>query len=373
MFEVKKDAHNIRSTVARANAPATAAGRALMSARDASHQFSLINAGRKNLIINGEFKVNCRNITSIAAVPSGNNTKYTADRWVSYSNSVTTAVSIQEVVLPNGVKTNSHKTVANAAIGSGGWLHPFQAIETFGCEWLAGKMVTLSCWVRTNMHSQKMRICDTYTCYSLGETIPSDGEWHYMHATHKMPDEDSMGTGVNNYIQFHPSFVDSASSGYYSGDYIEFALPQFELGQVPTPFEHRTLAEETKLCQRYAIRLGGNPGDNVGHYNAIGAGWWRNTTQAYAVQLLVNLPTTMRNADVTGTVDGTNSFYVQGGTASTTAIFRNVNNNGSSPHTLWMDFEPAAASGLAPAVPCMVGSATSISEANGIIVDAEFF
>lgn len=367
MFEVKKDAHNIRETVARANAPLTSAGQALLGADTAAQQFSLINAGRKNLIINGEFKVNCRNKWS-ATVPSGTNNVYTADRWLSYGNATETSVTIQNVTLPNGIRTKSHKTVMNDDGGS--WVHPYQAIETLGCEWMANQTVTLSCWVRTNMRGQKLRICDTLTCYALGDYIPPDSEWHYIHATHKMPRVDQFQAGGTDYLQFHPAFG-GYTGGFVSGDFVEFALPQLELGSVPTPFEHRTLAEETSLCQRYAIRLGAHPDDNTAHYNSIGNGWWRNTTQAYAVQIQVNLPTTLRHADVTGTVDGTNTFYCQGGTVSTTVSFHTVNNNGSSPHTLWIDFEPAAASGTAPCIACMVGSGNAISEANAIIVDAE--
>jgi hypothetical protein len=70
--------------------------------------------------------------------------------------------------------------------------------------------------------------------------IVADEEWHYYTVTKKVPSGGSafrveIWTGV----------------GTTSGDYLEIAQVQLELGKVATPFEHRSYGEELALCQRY--------------------------------------------------------------------------------------------------------------------------
>ena len=62
----------------------------------------------------------------------------------------------------------------------------------------------------------------------------------------------SMNTGVSNDIQFQPQF---GSVTINSGDYVEFALPQVELGSVATPHDFRSYGEELALCQRYYQKI----------------------------------------------------------------------------------------------------------------------
>ena len=241
--KVTKPAINVREELADLRKPSGVAGEAMLRAETPQEQFNLIGAGRRNLLINSEFKVNQRNSTSITG--SGGADSFLGDRWRTYAHAVDYSASIQEVTLPDGTVANSHKTVATSTASSG-FFHPYQRVEAFGKDYLQGKEVVLSAWVRTNVAGQFIRICDTVSCYTLGSEIPSDGEWHKVSASHTM--STSMLTGVTNYMQFHPIF---ASVALATNDYCEFALPQMELGKVATPFEHRSYGEELALCQRY--------------------------------------------------------------------------------------------------------------------------
>jgi hypothetical protein len=90
----------------------------------------------------------------------------------------------------------------------------------------------------------RLRYCDTLVCKEIGDVIPNDGVWRFITASFTM--SDNMNTAGS--IQFQPAFT---SQNVSSGEYLEFALCQLELGSVATEFEHRSYGEELALCQRY--------------------------------------------------------------------------------------------------------------------------
>jgi hypothetical protein len=197
----------------------------------------------RNILHNSEFRVNQRGVTSL----TGNSgvSAFLADRWITYCNAVNWSASIQEVTLPDGTVTNSLKTVATTT-SANAFFHPYQKVEAYGKDYLQGKKVVLSAWVRTNVAGQTMRICDTVNCFFIGSEIPSDGDWHKVYAVYTFPT--NMNTSVGGVIQFQPIFTPITLA---TNDYCEFALPQMELGSEPTPFEHKNVGQELLACQRY--------------------------------------------------------------------------------------------------------------------------
>ena len=277
--KISKSALNLREELADLRKPSGIAGEAMLRAETPQEQFNLIGAGRKNLLINSLFEINQRGVTSVSGT-SGQQ-KYTADRWLTYGSGLSMGATIQTVTLPNGITTKSHKTTATSS--ASGFLHPYQKVETLGLGYLAGKTVTLSSWVRTTVPNQTMRICDSNTCYAIGSEIPNDGEWHFVTAYHTLPDSTLFQSGANDYMQFHPAF---GYTNIVSGQYIEFALPQLELGKVATPFEHRSYGEELALCKRYYQRITGNSVDET----QIANGYFRLSNSLRAsIQFLVEM------------------------------------------------------------------------------------
>jgi len=238
----------------------------------------------RNILHNSEFRVNQRGITSLTGITAGVST-FLADRWITYVEGANWSASIQEVTLPDGTITNSLKTVATAN-ATNGFFHPFQKVEAYGKDYLQGKKVVLSAWVRTNVAGQTMRICDTVNCFFIGSFIPSDGDWHKIYAVYTFPT--NMNTSVGGVIQFQPIFT---PVNLAANDYCEFALPQMELGSEPTPFEHRSYGDELAKCQRYYYRVDG-AGDQT--YNAYIRQTNGTGTQQYAQEIA--LPVTMRSA-----------------------------------------------------------------------------
>jgi hypothetical protein len=195
--------------------------------------------GRKNLIINGNFKISQRgDYTSPVTITAGGRT-YTADRWAVDHDQVSSTFSLQDATLPNGEVVTSAKQTSSASYTST-YFHVIQKVEVE--SWMRGKVVTASGWVRTNKSGQGIRICDTVAC-NVSSSITADENWQYVSFTRTLP-----STFTGGSLQIHPAF--GVISGI-AGDYVEWANFQLELGSVATDFEHRSYGEELALCQRY--------------------------------------------------------------------------------------------------------------------------
>ena len=186
--KVTKPQINVREKISELDKPSGVAGQAMLAAQTPQEQFNLIGAGRRNMLINANMTINQRGTASPVTVAANVSTVYPVDRWRTYANSTDCVATINDVVLPNGHRVKSLKTVAS---GSGGWMHPYQTVEIE--SWMSGQTVTFSAWIRTNFTNQAFRICDGVSCYLIGDEFPSDGQWHYMTASYVLPN--GMTTG----------------------------------------------------------------------------------------------------------------------------------------------------------------------------------
>jgi len=289
---VTKSSFNFREKLKELERPIGLKGNELMRAETAQDAFNLIGAGRRNILINSLFEVSQRGNYQVdnsgsAVTTTANVPRFAIDRWSFYSGVATTSASTQYVTLPTGEKVRSFKVTATSSAPNS-WLHPMQAWEVQ--SWAEGQFFTLSCWVKTNRSGQRLRICDSVSCWEIGEEVPSDGQWHYMTATQQV------GTNLNigSAGQFQPAFT---SGPVDNGHYVEFALPQMELGKVATPFEYRSYGEELALCQRYFLKLGGESA-----IMGMGSGTTTSTTQGWGV---IQFPVTMRVPPTAALLGGT--------------------------------------------------------------------
>ena len=254
---VSKPALNVREKLAELDKPTGIAGEAMLRAETPQEQFNLIGAGRRNLLINGDFEVSQRGNYSSATATLNN--QYSLDRWSLALSSVTGTVQHNEVVLPNGTKTMAMKVAGTSTNASIGYLGIRQVIEDFRI--LSGQIVTASMWIRTNLRSMTFRHDSTT---NFGDYVTPDGEWHYHTATYQMPTITSAGRNANQTTLAIINYTGSAGGGVTSGEYFEVAQVQLELGKVATPFEHRSYGEELALCQRYYQVLANNDADLIG-------------------------------------------------------------------------------------------------------------
>jgi hypothetical protein len=250
---IQKPAVNIREKLAELERPIGINGQALMATDTPQQAFDLLGAGRRNLIINGDFQVSQRGDFTTSAVVGS--IKYQIDRWYSviYSAASDTMQHKLNQVLPNGNITNSVRVTTGAT----GYVALDQYIENPSIY--SGKTFTISFWIKTNCNTTEVNVYNgslfalTSTAGRLNET---SGDWKYFTRTFTMP---SSGN-----TSFRVEFYTGNAVSSPSGSYIEVAQVQLEAGKVATPFEYRSYGQELALCQRY--------------FQTIPAQWWWNRT-----------------------------------------------------------------------------------------------
>jgi len=264
--KVSKPAINVREELADLRKPTGIAGEAMLRAETPQEQFNLIGAGRRNWIINGDFRVSQRgDYTSATSLTTS--ATYYVDRWaaICFAGNNGTIQTPTNQTLPNGRITDSLKLVSNVASGIYAlwqWVEDYKAFR--------GQEATLSFWYKSN--------CDqafNYYTYAAQThvTLPNtNGQWVYFTHTRR---HETNATGMR--IEFYPQGLTLPS-----GAYLEFAQVQLELGKVATPFEHRSYGEELALCQRYYQRsfepFGFSYGDiGTGLVHAINGNWVRGS------------------------------------------------------------------------------------------------
>lgn len=256
--KVTKPAINLREELADLRKPTGIAGEAMLRAETPQEQFNLIGAGRRNIFINGGFTVSQRGDYTSATATSSE--AYALDRWKNYLNTVSATFQHTTVTI-NGVTKRALKM---AATSSGtGFFGPVQQVELSAFQ--VGVDLTMSGYVRTNHPNVYFRhdFIGGVTGIQAPDPITPDGNWHYVTWTLNT-------AGTTQAPVFQVLAYDNGSVSVTSGDYIEIADMQLEVGKVATPFEHRSYGEELAACQRYFEKYNGSL---AGGTDAAGSQW----------------------------------------------------------------------------------------------------
>jgi hypothetical protein len=290
--KVSKPAINVREELADLRKPTGIAGEAMLRAETPQEQFNLIGAGRRNFIINGNFAVTQRgDYSSSTSVASG---AYSIDRWKSNDPFNLQRFTGQVI---DGIRTNYVKVSYNGTASMGF----MQLIEDKDYEVLRGQTITISAYVRTNQALFGFRLYDGSQKY--GPRFVADGNWHRATWTF------TWSPSSPSYFQILFDTYQGSFPTIGSGDYMDIAMVQVELGKVATPFEHRSYGEELALAQRFYTRLGNDDGGfthlMVG--SAEGAG-------VYVVSR--SLSTRMRAVPTLTVGSGVNGYTSSAGVAS---------------------------------------------------------
>lgn len=233
------------------------------------------NTGVNNLIINGNMDIWQRG-TSFVSIPINT---YNADRWI-WGSVGSQVVDINRSTLtPDESSQYSlfiNVTTPSGAIGAADNSAITQRLEGNVYRSIVGKNATLSFWVRSNKigtYCVSFRNDGFDRSYVAEYTIDSVDTWEHKSIT--VPFTETGGTW--NYdigIGLRIGFIMNSGSNFQTtantwqtgnfdstinqvnfGDTInnEFRLTkvQLEIGNVANDFEHRTITEETILCQRY--------------------------------------------------------------------------------------------------------------------------
>ena len=340
---VNKSSFNIREKLSELGRKFGLKGSELAAAETVQEARDLVSAGRKNMFINGDFRVAQRN-TSMSGRTSGG--YWTVDRFQTGISAAGTWTISQSTDAPDGF-TSSIKydcTTANTSLGSTAQLYLVQKIEAQNLQHLgygssAAQATTFSFYFKTNKTGvYTVELFQADASRSIGFemdvsqtgwqryqfVIPGDtagtinndngiGLWCFVwlaagssftSGTFNNGAWDT-GTQANRLSPRNVNFADSTSNELYITGY------QFELGRNATEFEHRSYGEELALCQRYygKIRLS----NQEWIYNESNSTWgkWWNGYIPFSMRANPNVDST----DLTGGV----SVSGLSGTVSTIA------------------------------------------------------
>ena len=306
---VEKPAFNLRSKLNELDRPVGAFGNQVLATENRYDASKLIGGGRKNLLINGDFKISQRgDYTSATAVTDD---AYYLDRWKMRESGTAIAITHNKNISiteagGDGIKTNSAKIDITSS--NNGYWALRQIVEDFAA--VSGQTVTFSCWVRGVGPKVFFRL---WGISNIGHGHALTEDWQFYTETFSAPAVTGAIDGNNGFV---PTIGNYAEANVYNhtADWCEVALFQVEVGRSPTPFEFRTEAEELALCQRFFVawppRSGGTPA-------------WTIYTGSNQASAYIWIPYTMRTTP-TPTDKGT-------GTSTTTGYaYNNIGQSVSS-------------------------------------------
>ena len=249
-IQVTKEPINLREKLNELETNKGLKGNEILQAETAQEVRSLIGAGRKNLIINGDFQVSQRGDYSVDGAQGFANGNYSVDRWkINSSAAGTDYVLHGTMVLPDGFVENSLKyTVQGTGVRYRRFSQPIEDVSK-----VSGRTVTTSFYIKA-----KSTTANNLYFYSI-----EDGAWQQKcllpsTSTPTLVTHTFTVTDITD--SFHCligfSSISGAATTGVVGDYFEISQVQLELGSVATDFEHRSYGEELALCQRYCYKLG---------------------------------------------------------------------------------------------------------------------
>ena len=208
--------------------------------------------GRRNLIINGDMRINQRGDTT------GSTGFYSLDRWRTYS-SANVAVSQQTFTVGQTDVPNFPKNYIRLVPTSATFTLS-QRIED--ATVLGGKEVTLSFWIKGSA-AQTFGIQHTRYYGSGGSSAESTTvatnfnvttSWTKVTSTFTVPSVSGKTINAGSYFQL----TIGGGGEFTSSNTIEITQVQLEVGDQATLFENRSIGEELSLCQRYFTNIAYN-------------------------------------------------------------------------------------------------------------------
>jgi hypothetical protein len=270
---IQKPTVNVREKLAELERPIGINGAALMATNTPQDAFSLIGAGRKNILINGGMQIWQRG-TSFLNLPNQGATNYTADRWnATRYSSGDHDVTRQEVnYLGFQYALRSERSTGDSSNTSRYINHP---IESSISRTLAGKNVVLSFYARRGAGAATTAAVNgshitAYIVYHVDNSFLDDGMFYVGFKNASTSTAAFKAIILSTDFQkfeltgFIPSNVRQIGIAFgtpegiptaVANDYFDITGVQLEEGRVATPFEHRSIGEELALCQRYFYTL----------------------------------------------------------------------------------------------------------------------
>jgi hypothetical protein len=225
-----------------------------------------VQTGFRNAIINGDFKINQRGLTTSTT------TGYVFDRWRWQGNATTATWTRQPFTpgnqIPGNEGTAFSRTVTNASIATDQLVNMEQRIEDV--RTFAGQTVTLSFWAKAASGTPKIAITHgqnfgTDGSPSTGSTthisqVTLSTSWNRYSITYTVPSISGKTIGTAENTSYYSLYLIYAAGSFFNSitgslgwqqNTFDIWGVQLEKGSTATPFEQRPIGTELSLCQRY--------------------------------------------------------------------------------------------------------------------------
>ena len=254
---VNKSSFNIREKFSELERPIGLKGSELMRSETAQDARDLVSAGRKNLIINGNFDFWQRATSTTGAL---SNAYGSADRWMFNTRSCTTRnISRQSFTtgqsdVPGNPVYYLRGEFSNDSGSIGAYI--MQRIEDVRVG--AGQFVTASFYAKVTSGGGPVDVAlsqqfgsggSSATDNDMGSFTPTS-EWKKYSFTTILPSLSGKTVGSDSYLRLDFRMSPNTAITF------DVARVQLEVGKNATEFEHRSYGEELTLCQRYFQKVG---------------------------------------------------------------------------------------------------------------------
>ena len=336
-------------------------------------------AGR-NLILNGEFVIDQRMGGSATAITPTGGVDYTCDMWHE-SNYGGEAARITFQQRSGDTPTPNYRqairldvTTAMGTPSGNDWMGFSQFIESQNIKFLghgtsSAKPITLQFWIKstkTGTATVGITRSDAAREYLAEYTINQSDTWEFKTITFPGDTSGTEAAGDNGrgFMLYFCLFAGSSRhgtlnnwraypGGYYgasanqvnlldnTSNFVLFAGVQLEVGNIATPFEHKTFSDNLRDCQRYYYQVGGqtNDGQPDEPYGVL-LPMAMNATSIRVKGVLTH-PVPMRTGpSVTGGGSGACLCQCGDQSSSTVLVFQAIWTASNTARHTWIDMSP---------------------------------
>ena len=253
--------------------------------------------GFRNKIINGDFGINQRNVTTTT---SGGT--FVFDRWMQWAADGTSTFSSESFAVGNAIsdqepiKYAQIITSGQSAVGAQSNIQ--QRVEDV--RTCAGQQVVVSFWAKAGSGTPKIAVEIEQNFGSGGSAVVNyyggfatiSTTWARYSVALTVPSVAGKTIGTSSFMALNLWVSSGSTNGFRNGSMgiqnntFQFWGVQLEQNYQLTPFEQRPIGVELALCQRYYFRHTTNAVNGI-----VGSGVSENTTDTF---FITYFPTQMR-------------------------------------------------------------------------------